>query len=317
MNSFSIIVPVYNVEEYLEKCLDSLVNQKYNNYEIIIVNDGSSDNSEKIIEKYKNKYKKLIKSYNKKNGGLSSARNYGIKKSTKEYLLFVDSDDYIELNTLEVLNKELLKNNSDIIVFNYNAIYKNYNVVINTFNNNIKDISKKYLIGNPSACNKLVKKELLIKNKIEFPEGLYYEDLATTPKFIKYTKNISFINEALYNYLVRDNSITNKSNYNKKMDDIFKVCKSIKEELNNKYFEEVEYIYIEHLLRNASLRFISYKKYEKVKEIRNIIKKDFPKWNKNKYYKNYYSKKQKIMCNLIMNKMYFIINLIKIIKVGK
>ena len=102
MKKFSIIVPVYNVENYLEKCLDSLINQKHNSYEIIIINDGSTDNSQRIIDNYKKKYPKLISSYKKGNGGLSSARNYGIEKSTGEYLLFVDSDDYISENCLEI-----------------------------------------------------------------------------------------------------------------------------------------------------------------------------------------------------------------------
>ena len=115
----SIIVPVYNVEEYLRKCLDSLVNQTYQNIEIIIVNDGTKDNSQSIIDEYKKKFSKLINSYMKENGGLASARNYGIDKATGEYIMFVDSDDYIDTNMVEKLVRTASKKYSDIVVSNF------------------------------------------------------------------------------------------------------------------------------------------------------------------------------------------------------
>lgn len=316
MNSFSIIVPVYNVYKYIEKCLESLVNLDYDNYEIIIVNDGSTDDSYKIIDKYQKKYPKLIKSYKKKNGGLSSARNYGIKKSSNDYLLFVDSDDYIELNTLSILNKHINKNKSDIVVFNYKAIYSNYDISVNTFNKDIKEIDKRYLISIPSACNKAVKKSVFKDNNIEFVKGIYYEDLATMPRLIKYTKNISFIDDYLYNYLVREESISNETKYNKQWDDIFYIVDLLNKELNKSYKDEIEYIYIEHLLRNAGLRFINCRKYDKINEIINMLVNNYPEWNKNKYYKTYYNYKQKIICNLIYKKKFFLLSILRH-KIGK
>lgn len=313
-NSFSIIVPVYNVYKFLDKCLNSVTNQTYDKYEVIIIDDGSTDDSYKIITKYKNKYPDLINSYTKENGGLSSARNFGIKKSKNDYLLFVDSDDYISRDTLNILNKKINETKSDIIVFNYKAIYKNREENIITFNNNIKDLNKRYLLSSPSACNKVFNKNLFAKEK--FIEGIYYEDLATIPRLIKQTKKITFINDYLYNYLVRDNSITNKLNYNKKMEDIFFVTDLLKNELINEYKDEVEFIFIEHLLRNAGIRFINYDKYDKIKKIRNIIKNNFPYWRKNKYYKKYYNIKQKILSCLIYKRLFFIISLIRY-KAGK
>ena len=103
MIDVSVIVPVYNVEKYLDKCLDSIVNQTFNNYEIIIINDGAPDNSEAIIKKYLKKYPQKIKYYKKENGGLSDARNMGILKSSGKYLMFVDSDDYIAEDMIEKL----------------------------------------------------------------------------------------------------------------------------------------------------------------------------------------------------------------------
>lgn len=309
MNSFSIIVPVFNVEKYLEQCLNSLISQDYNNYEIIVIDDGSTDNSSKIINEYTKKYPKLIKNYYKENGGLSSARNYGIKKSNKDYLLFVDSDDYISKDTLKILNQQIIETKSEIIVFNYIAINATNSFKINSFNRKIKDIDRRFLVSFPSACNKVFKRSLF--NEIQFEEGIYYEDLATIPRLIKQTNKITFIEDYLYYYFVRDNSITNKEKYNKKMDDIFYVVDLLKKELEINYKEEIEYIYIEHLLRNAGIRFINYQKYDKINNIINIIKKDFPEWKNNNYFKKNYTIKQKIMSYLIYKKKYKLINILR------
>lgn len=109
MPKISIIVPVYNTEKYLKKCLDSLINQTFKDIEIVIINDGSTDNSEKIIKEYEQKYSDKIKSYKKENGGLSSARNYGISKANGEYIAFVDSDDYVDLEVFDKLKEEINK----------------------------------------------------------------------------------------------------------------------------------------------------------------------------------------------------------------
>ena len=310
MIKVSVIVPVYNVEKYLPNCLDSLVNQNYNKYEIIVVNDGSTDSSESIIDSYKNKYPKLIKIFNKENGGLSSARNYGISKSKGEYLLFVDSDDSLDLNALNTLDK-IINKDTDIIVFNMNVIRNNINLPIHEFNNKISDITKRYITANPSACNKLIKKELLTNNHNYFKEGIYYEDLYLIPTLVKYTNNIKFINDHLYNYYVRDNSITNELKYNKKQDDIFDVLNYLYNELNKEYREEVEYIFIEHLLRYASIRYLDYKKYDKIDVIVNLMKQLFPYWYKNNYFKSYYTLKQKVICYLIIIKRYKLINVLR------
>ena len=129
----SIIVPVYNVEEYLRKCLDSLVNQTYQNIEIIVVNDGTKDNSQSIVDEYKKKYSKIIKSYIKENGGLASARNYGVDKATGEYIMFVDSDDYIDTKMVEKLVKTANKKHSDIVVSNFYRVEDDKAMEVKTF----------------------------------------------------------------------------------------------------------------------------------------------------------------------------------------
>ena len=124
----SVIVPVYNVEKYLRKCLASLVNQDFEDYEIIIVNDGSPDNSQEIIDEYTKKYK-FIRSFTKENGGLSSARNYGIDKARGDYIAFVDSDDYVDVAFLKELYEAITKDGSDIAVCEFSYVYPNGNMV--------------------------------------------------------------------------------------------------------------------------------------------------------------------------------------------
>ncbi len=314
----SVIIPVYNVYDYLDKCLSSLTNQTDTNFEVIIVNDGSTDDSQKIIDKYVSENANMH-SYIKENGGLSSARNYGLKKATGDYILFLDSDDYYELNTIETLKKEA-QNGDDIITF---QMYIDENNKITKqkmemeefiFDKNIP-ASKRLLLYNPSACDKMFKKELLEKNNFEFIEGVYYEDLGSIPLLAMYTNKIKFTKHYLYHYLKRENSTMNKIKYNSKIEDIFLVTDRVsaifkKENLYNEYKEEIEYIYIHHLLRAASIRFLDYNKYDMVDKIRKIIKENFPKFKENKYFKKY-GFKRKLMCKLIYKEHYTIIKILR------
>jgi len=313
MTKISVIVPVYNVEDYLEKCLDSLVNQKYKDFEVIIVNDGSTDNSQDIIDEYVSKYDNF-KSFNKKNGGLASARNYGLTKANGEYVLFLDSDDYYELDCLSILANEL--NDDNIIVFNMFVDYPDRIISDKDRFSSMKiENTKKYLISNPSACNKLFKRELFFKNKIEFPIGKYYEDLGTTPMLTMFTDKIKFIPNNLYHYLKREDSIMNKVKYNSKIEDIFYIVSSISTAFkeNNKYDlykEEIEFIYIHHLLKAGGLRFLNYDKYDMINKIRGIIKDKYPNFTKNRYFKNY-DFKEKMMCHLLYGGHYRIIKFLR------
>lgn len=309
----SVIVPVYNVYDYLDKCLNSLVNQSDNDFEVIIVNDGSTDNSQEIIDKYVSENANM-KSFIKENGGLSSARNYGLSKATGEYVLFLDSDDYYEPNTIEIMKKEALSDD-DIIVFRMfidenNEIKKSMIEMEKfIFNDNIS-ASKRLLLYNPSACDKMFRKSLF--DNISFITGKYYEDLGTIPLLAIYTDKIKFTDYYLYHYFKRENSIMNKINYNTKLEDIFFIVNRItvwyeENNLANEFKEEIEYIYIHHLLRAASIRFLNYERYDMIDKIRKIMKEKYPNFTKNKYFKKY-GFKRKLMCRLIYKGNY---NLIK------
>ena len=214
---FSIIIPVYNTEKYLEKCLDSIINQSYQNMEIIVVNDGSTDNSKDILSFYHNKYPKLINVYNLTNKGVSAARNYGISKASGDYFIFIDSDDYLEPDLLSNVNKNIV-DNVDIIRFNFNRV------------NNTKTISYKVntfdLLNGKEAFNSLIsdgeiaiiwsyafRKEFWLEHDFKFIEGIYHEDFALIPLIIRSASKVSSIAYVGYNYVIRENSImTTKDN---------------------------------------------------------------------------------------------------------
>lgn len=305
----SVIVPVYNVEKYIKKCLDSLVNQTLDGVEIIVVNDGSPDNSQKIIDEYTKKYKN-VKSYIKENGGLSDARNYGIKKATGEYISFVDSDDYIRNDMLEIMYNYAIKEDLDVVVCDSINVYDNGSEILIKSNNNYSDNDvRNYIISPPMACTRLFKKTIF--DKIQFKKNIYYEDLEMTPKVVNITDKIGFVSEGLYYYVQRDGSIMKQNVFNKKLLNIFDVLKSNKDLLEDKFPEEIEYMYITHLLRTASLRFLNYDNgKEYIYKIHNIMKEYFPKWKNNVYYKKS-SFKLKLICILAYNKNILLLKLIK------
>lgn len=222
MIKFSIIVPVYNTEQYLRECLDSLINQTFDNYEIIIVNDGTKDNSQKIIDEYSLKSSK-IKKIIKKNGGLSDARNYGVRESDGEYLIFVDSDDYISLNMLEKLNSIIDKDESiDIVKYNFayvndqKEIIANKNFVFNRCSGEeafIKLVDSKQLFE--MACIYTFNKRFWLLNDFKFAKGKVHEDFGLIPLVLVKAKNVKVIDDILYYYVRHDDSITKNTSSEK------------------------------------------------------------------------------------------------------
>lgn len=213
----SVIIPVYNVGKYIGQCLDSIVNQTYKNLEIIIVNDGSSDNSLEIINRYSQNDRR-IKTINLENKGVSFARNIGIKNSEGNYISFVDSDDYLNLNTYEKLVKNL--DGEDLIIFNYGRFENSTGEIIKekyVSDDEMQELSeeKRYLYSkiNHSCWNKLYKTEYLKRNKFKFFEILY-EDVFFNLEVIYSTNNIKILNESFYNYRVnrKDSIMGNRNN---------------------------------------------------------------------------------------------------------
>ena len=213
MEKISVVVPVYNVEKYIDKCIMSLINQTYKNIEIILVDDESTDKSGTICDEYAKKYKN-VKCVHKKNGGLSDARNNGIENATGEYISFVDSDDFVSNDFIEFMYSNLKKNGCLISACGFCHYYDDGTIKKINFENVESKFSKidsqKYLniMGyfNASACNKLFKKELF--NDIKFPKGKTSEDLYIIYKLLDKANGIYYSSKIKYFYRQRNGSIT-------------------------------------------------------------------------------------------------------------
>lgn len=219
----SVVIPVYNVEKYLERCIKSILNQTYTNLEIILVDDGSIDKSSEICNKYKI-IDKRIDVIHKKNGGLSDARNIGIKRAKGTYITFVDSDDSIEVDMIEYLFFLIEKYNTKMAICSHNIVLGEGKSIKSLGNNKEEILSAKNCIKkmlyhkdvDTSAWAKMYHKSLF-KN-IKYPKGKLFEDIGTTYKFFLESKSIACGYKSKYNYYVRQNSIVTRSFCEKKLD---------------------------------------------------------------------------------------------------
>lgn len=312
----SIIIPVFNVEKYLKKSLDSIINQTYKNFEIILINDGSTDDSLKICNEYL-KVDSRISLINQNNAGAAAARNCGIRKATGDYLFFVDSDDYINEKCLEFLVEKIDEFDSDYITCDYYKCYEDNKSIeyINLFPNEIKEGFNKHILAMPGPVCKLIKRSLFKNNATFFPEGIIFEDNAIMPFIASLSSNPKHVNKALYYYLQREGSSLNQKNYNKSFEDIFKSLEILYNLFKNnntleKYNSELEYIYIEYLIHAAGLKLSSYNEGKKfIPKIKKIMLEKFPDWRKNQYYKMH-NFKYKIVCNLLYFNKINLLNLL-------
>lgn len=212
----SVIVPVYNVEQWLEKCLESLVNQTLDDIEIIIVNDGSLDNSQIIVDKYVEQYPRKVKGFKKNNGGVSAARNYGMSYAVGEFVTFVDSDDYVETTMYEKMYKKAVAESAEIVVCGYYIVNERKGSLKSAqignrhiYNSSARQNKELIRISTPYAWNKIFKRELFDRTNISFPEGLIYEDIATVYPLLAMADKVSKVDEELYYYIeARKHSIT-------------------------------------------------------------------------------------------------------------
>ena len=207
---FSIIVPIYNVERYLEQCIESVIAQDYQNYELILVDDGSPDNSIDICIKYAKKYKNIIVIH-KINGGLSDARNAGMRIARGEYLMFLDSDDYWEGEHILSDLARIIKPNTDLIMYDCTLHYpddrKEYfpiskNNLHTDFKSDFEELVSKNIFR-PAAWTKVIKRNIIIENKLFFPEGKNHEDLDWSFNLAEYISSYSLYDSYFYNYRVK------------------------------------------------------------------------------------------------------------------
>ena len=230
MSKISIIIPVYNTGKHIEKCLNSVLNQTRNiDLEVIIINDGSTDNSEEIITKYIQEHNLNLQYYSKENEGVAKTRNFGIEKSNSDYIMFLDSDDYLDKETFKIV-ETYIDQDIELIKFKLQRIDEQDNVIEEVNGPIFEQITGQEAFNRlygedvllDSPCVYLIKKKLFIENNFKF-QKTYHEDFGLIPFIILVAKTVVSIPEYLYKYVQAPNSITRTDDYNKtikKMEDV-------------------------------------------------------------------------------------------------
>lgn len=296
MAQVTVVVPIYNVSAYLERSLGSLKNQSYKDFEILCVNDGSTDDSATVIQKFvdsDDRFKRL----DKQNGGLSDARNFGLKQVFTPYVMFLDSDDYYELDMLELAMNRMTRDQLDCVVFDYNQFFdetKFKEHIHLPFESskiyNPKTDKAIFAYVNNAAWNKLYRTDLFKQNNIEYPFGYRHQDLGTTFRYLTFCERVGFINKPLYNYLAdRPNNITQQ--VDAKIDHILDMVQlniSFFKERNifEMYYEELKYLSVINLLYSfrklpqfTNRRFV----FDFIDRTFGLLKSNFPDYAKSMY----------------------------------
>ncbi|MCY1689906.1 glycosyltransferase [Exiguobacterium sp. SL14] len=316
MYDFSIIIPVYNTQKYLDRCLQTVINQTYENIEIVIINDGSSDGSLNKCLEYAEKDSRIVL-ISQENMGLSVARNKGIEVAKGKYIIFLDSDDYIDYKTCEVF-LEILKSNSypEVIIGDYQEkidddsknIYSSVELDCNKLEISketdgvefLKSKLKKKTIT-MAACFNIYSKEFLKINNLYFKNGLLHEDELWTPQVLLKTGRLVTVKYKFYNYIIRDNSITKQKNKKKNALDLIEIIKELKpiyREIEDQKLKKLLNDYLVVLYLNAFFIGALYKN-----EDAHLLNSTFPLKNAH-FMKN----KIKSILFLINRKLYYMIN---------
>lgn len=317
MLKLSIIIPVYNVEKYLKACLDSVIYPGLEGYEIIIVNDGSNDSSPDIAASYAAAQPSLIRLVNKENGGLGHARNTGIAMAEGEYLLFLDSDDSLAQGAVrEIL--QVLEQDFDICVFDFVSVNElgrtlRYNSGCEREGEFTLAEYPELLWQPPNACNKIWRRSLFTQTGIAFPDRMWYEDLATSPRLYTFAKKIISVRKPWYVYLIRSGSITNSANIQRNMEIITAVDTVLdyyrKQGIFEQYHNQLEYMAFYHQLLTASTRVNLLDRNSPVQDrlLEDYIGK-FPDYRANPYLRSM-SHKYKLLLFLIRHRLRLALNL--------
>lgn len=317
MLKVSVIVPVYNVEQYLGKCIDSILRQTFQDFELILVDDGSTDRSSEICDHYAEQDQRIL-AIHKENGGLSSARNAGFKEAKGEYTLFVDSDDTIRNTLLDDTVLIAEREKADMVIFNFASVDCHGTVLadfpLNIPSDRVFNLSNcpDVLVASPTAWNKLYRRSFLLNTGLQFPEGVWYEDLRTTPKLLACADRIYYYNRVEYYYLYRTGSTMHNGNIKKIYCDRVAAIQDLivyfrDKNLYQAYFSEIEAI--------ATLQGYFYPCREILlidprshclEKFRSNIESLFPDFKKNHYLRQL-TCKEKIIFNLLYHRQYWMV----------
>lgn len=324
----SVLIPVFNTEKYLRRCLDSVINQTLKDIEIIIINDGSTDSSEEIIREYINRDSRIIYS-KQKNSGLGATRNNGLKLAKGEYIAFLDSDDWVELNCYEIMYSTAQKDNSDLVVSDYYIDSLNSsNIYTHNFkdkNDYLRKVIRREIAG--FSWNKLYKRMMILENNLRFPERGELENVEDQFFSIRcafFSNRIIQTKKPLVHYIIREGSIVNiyqkdlikdgielyinnikifnKNNdyiYDSKINMIYHICQSVSNECKKN--------------KNLSLsnRVYNIKKIAQQETVREII----DEYKNNRLLKENISKETRITLNLLISKRYILLLIIKFFRI--
>lgn len=303
----SIIVPIYNASKYLKKCLDSLVNQTKKELEFILINDGSTDDSESIIKSYNDN---RIKYFKRSNHGIGKTRNFGINKSTGKYIMFLDSDDYLEENACELLYEKIEKDKLDLVVCDFYNVIKETKVCEKnaSFKNTaLKDNPDLLLNINLAPWNKIYRSDLIKKNNIKFIEDLKYEDVPFVALSLLKSKRIGKVDKPLIYYTIHEKSETTVRD--EKIFDIIKIVDIIRS-----YFKDYDWSKkaVDALTVEVLVNYNIQQRYIKDKGIRNkfidetfsYFKKNVPNYKNKSYYLNKIFIRRLIEKNKFLTKFY-------------
>lgn len=317
----SLIIPVYNVQDYLEKCLDSVQAQTYKDLEVILVNDGSTDNSLKIINKYV-AANSNFKAYTIENSGQGGARNYGFEKAEGEYIAFLDSDDYIAPNCIERLTETAIKENSDIVASNCYDVREDGSV-IEMSRNNLDNVTTsvfekpQVLFNRVAPWGKLFKKSLF--GRLRFATRVWYEDMRLIPKLYLNADKITYIDDALFYYVQRSGSTMNNNNAVRNLeiidtfDDLIAYFKE--KGVYESFKQELEFLIIDHIVVAGITRVVLCDNADKkgvLKKLEEYIS-GFEGLYNNKYISTLSSNKRLIL-KFNKHKLYFLTHLCMKIK---
>lgn len=299
----SVIIPVYNNAKYFEKCILSVINQSYKNMEIIIINDGSTDNVKDIILKYKDIDERISYYENDKNMGVSYSRNFGLSKARGNYVYFLDSDDYIET---ECLNEFALNIDSSV---SYSCMLRGYKEVNGVRTATCRTEEELSLMQSPSVDIRLFNKKMIDEAGIKFSDLQIAEDLEFIFKLYIYNNKVKYVDKALYTYVIHSDSSL-RSNKEHMLDTILAID-SVKDysKLLNKYDEfkeEIEFTAVSHILVGTVNRIMSFDDFSKddVCKCTAYMNENFPLWMNNKFVRKYFLKNDVVVSKFLSLKEY-------------
>lgn len=289
----SVIVPIYNVAPFLEKCLSSLCRQSLREIEILCVNDGSPDSSDMIIEEFRSLFPDLIKVLNKENGGLSDARNFGMSHATGKYIAFLDGDDYMDPDLLEELYERAEETDADAVACPIRYVWPD-GVEKVVFSGipllaEGEKLKKTFTRFYPAVWNKLYRRDVLLHSGVSFKKGFWFEDVEFSHRLFPYLKKVAAVELPCINYVQREGSVTAKADdrlfhYLSNFETIVSFFRE--RELFPEWEKEVEFAAARYLLATFLKRATAFEEEtfdRAVKESLSFLKKHFPHWKKNPY----------------------------------